>query len=140
VTWSEAFLGAIAAATLLMAFVQIGVIVAILRIARQAQETMADLQREVRPLIAKATQVAEEASRAAAITTTQAQKVDRLLTDLAVRVEETAGVVQHAIITPAREGIALVAGLKAGLAALRAFRERPRHGRTAEEEDPLFIG
>jgi len=140
VNWSEAFLGAIAAATLLMAFIQLGAIVAILRFSRQAQQTLAEVQRDVRPLIAKATQVADEASRTAAIATAQAQKIDRLLTDLSERVEETAGVVQQAIVTPAKEGLALVAALKAGLTALRGFRDRPRHGRTAEEEDPLFIG
>ena len=137
---SEIFLGVIALATMLMAIVQVGAIIAILRITRQAQESMAEVQREVRPLIAKVTQVADEASRTAAIATAQAQKIDRILTDLAGRVDETAGIVQQAIITPAKEGLALVAALKAGLTALRGFRERPRHGRHAEEEDPLFIG
>ncbi len=138
--WSETFLGIIAVATLLMALIQVGAIVAILRVARQAQQTIAEVQRDVRPLIAKATAVADEASRTATIATAQAEKIDRLLTDLAVRIDETAGVVQQAIITPAREGMAIVAALKAGLGALRGFRERPRHGRSAEEEDPLFIG
>ena len=138
-SWSEVFLGAIALATLLMAFIQVGAIVAILRITRQAQETIAEVQRDVRPLIAKVTQVAEDASRTAATASAQAQRIDRIMSDLAARVEETAGVVQQAIITPAREGMALVAALKAGLGALRAFRERPRHGH-ADEEDPLFIG
>ena len=137
---SETFLGIIAVATLLMALIQVGAIVAILRVARQAQQSIAEVQRDVRPLIAKATAVADEASRTATIATVQAQKIDRLLTDLAVRVDETAGVVQQAIITPAREGMAIVAALKAGLGALRGFRERPRHGRSADEEDPLFIG
>jgi ribosomal protein L17 len=137
---SEAFLGIIAAATLLMALIQVGAIVAMLRLARQAQQTIAEVHRDVRPLIAKATAVADEASRTATIATVQAEKVDRLLTDLAVRIDETAGVVQQAIITPAREGIAIVAALKAGFEALRGFRERPRHGRAADEEDPLFIG
>ncbi len=137
---SETFLGIIAAATLVMALIQLGAIVAILRVARQAQQSIAEVQRDVRPLIAKATAVADEASRTATIATIQAQKIDRLLTDLAVRIDETAGVVQHAIITPAREGMAIVAALKAGLGVLRGFRERPRHGRAADEEDPLFIG
>ncbi len=137
---SETFLGIIAVATLLMALIQVGAIVAILRVARQAQQSIAEVQRDVRPLIAKATAVADEASRTATIATVQAEKIDRLLTDLAVRVDETAGVVQQAIITPAREGMAIVAALKAGLGALRGFRERPRHGRSADEEDPLFIG
>jgi hypothetical protein len=140
VSVSETFLGVIALATLMMALIQIGAIIAILRVARQAQQTMTDLQRDVRPLIEKATAVAEEASRTATIATLQAQKVDRLLTDLSGRIEQTAAIVQNAIITPAREGIAIIAALKAGLAALRGLRERPRHGRTADEEDPLFIG
>ena len=137
---SETFLGIIAAATLLMALIQVGAIVAILRVARQAQQSIAEVQRDVRPLIAKATAVADEASRTATIATVQAEKIDRLLTDLAARIDETAGVVQQAIIAPAREGMAIVAALKAGLGALRGFRERPRHGRSADEEDPLFIG
>jgi len=137
---SETFLGIIAVATLLMALIQVGAIVAILRVARQAQQSIAEVQRDVRPLIAKATAVADEVSRTATIATVQAEKIDRLLTDLAVRIDETAGVVQQAIITPAREGLAIVAALKAGLGALRGFREQPRHGRSAEEEDPLFIG
>ncbi len=134
------FLGVIAAATLLMAFVQVGAIVAILRVAKQAQQTITEVHRDVRPLLDKVTAVADEASRTATIATIQAQKIDRLLTDLAVRVDQTAGVLQQAIITPAREGLAVVAALKAGLAALRGFRERPRHGRAGDEEDPLFIG
>jgi hypothetical protein len=140
VNLSETFLGVIAAATLVMAFIQVGALVAILRVAKQAQQTIAEVQRDVRPLIEKATAVADEAARTVTIATAQAQKIDRLLTDLAVRVDQTAGVVQQAIITPAREGLAIVAALKAGFGALRGLRERPRHGRAADEEDPLFIG
>ena len=139
--WSNLFLGIIAAATLVMAIVQIGLIVAVVRIGRQAQTTMTTVQQEIRPLIAKVTAVAEEASRTATIATAQAEKVDRLMTDLSRRVEETAAVVQDAIITPAREGKAIIAAVKAGLAALRGVSGmRPRNGRHAEEDDPLFIG
>jgi ribosomal protein L17 len=140
VNWSETYLAVIAVATLVMALIQVGAAIALLRIGRQAQQTMSELQRDVRPLIAKATEVATEASRSAALATVQAEKIDRLVTDLSQRVEETAVIVQRAIITPAREGMAIVAALKAGLAALQGFRERPRHNRTADEEDPLFIG
>jgi hypothetical protein len=147
VSQSELFLGVIAAATLVMALIQVGALVAIWRLARMAQQTIADVHRDVRPLIeqatvvaTKATAIADEASRTATIATIQAEKIDRLLTDLAVRVDQTADVVQRAIITPAREGLAIVAALKAVLGALRGPHERPRHGRTADEEDPLFIG
>ena len=138
--WSEVFLGIIAVATLVVAVVQVGLIVGLLRTTRQAQQILQTVHQEVKPLIAKVTAVADEAARTASIASAQAEKMDRLLTDLARRVEDTATVVQHAIVTPAREGMALVAGLKAGLAALRGFREMRERRRQAEEEDTLFIG
>jgi ribosomal protein L17 len=140
VTPSELFLGVIAVSTLIMAFVQVGAIVTILKVARQTQQTVAELQRDVKPLIAKASTVADEASRTASLVTVQAQKIDYLLTDLTQRFDQTATVVQQAIIGPAREGMAIIAALKAGLMALQGLRDRPRHSRTADEEDPLFIG
>jgi hypothetical protein len=123
-----------------MAAIQVGVIVGLLRTARQAQQIMTTIQQDVRPLIAKVTAVADEASRTAALATAQVEKIDRLVTDVARRVDETAAIVQHVIITPAREGIAIVAGLKAGVAAIRGFREMRERHRQAEEEDSLFIG
>lgn len=139
--WSDTFLGVIALATLVMAAIQIGAIIAALRLARQAKEVIASVQQEIRPLVAKANAIAEEASRTVAIATAQAQKVDRVVTDLSRRVEETAALLQDAIVRPAREGMAVVAAIKAGLGALRGLRElHPRHGRHADEEDPLFIG
>ena len=139
-TSSELFLAIIALSTLTMALVQVGAIVDILKIARQTQQAVADLQRDVQPLIARATAVADEATRTATLVTAQTQKIDRLLTDFTVRFDQTSAVVQQAIVTPAREGMALIAGLKAALGALQSMRERTRHGRGAEEEDPLFIG
>ena len=166
---SGLFLAIIAGATLVMALIQVGAIVAILRIARQAQETLASVQRDVkpllarvhevaeqarplvekataiaeeaRPLVAKANAIAEEASRTAAIATAQAKKVDELVTILSRRVDETSSVVQQAVMMPAREGIAIVAAIKAALGAFRGFNDfRGRTGRPSDEDDPLFIG
>lgn len=138
---SDLFLGVIAAATLVMALVQVGAVIAALRLSRQAQQAIQSVHQEVKPLIARAQSIAEEASRTVALATVQAQKVDRLITDLSQRVDETATVLQEAIITPAREGLAIVAAVKATLTALRGARELgTRNGRHAEEEDPLFIG
>jgi hypothetical protein len=139
--WSEIFLGVIAVATVIMALIQVGAIIAAMRLARQAQEMMASVQQDVRPLIAKVNALADEASRTVALATSQAQKVDRVVTDLSRRVEETATVLQDAIITPAREGMAIVAAIRAGLGALGGWRDlRPGHRRPSDEEDPLFIG
>lgn len=139
--WSEIFLGVIASATLIMAIIQVGAILAALRLAKQAQEMIASVQHDVRPLIAKANGIADEATRTVALATAQAEKVDSVVTDLSRRVEETAAVLQEAIITPAREGMAIVAAIRAGLGALGGWRDlRPRHRHPADEEDPLFIG
>lgn len=137
---SDLFLGIIALATLVMALIQVGAIIAAARLGRRMQQMVVSIQEEVRPLIARANSVAEEASKTASIASAQAQKIDKLVTDLTRRVDETSLVVQQAVVTPARETLALVAGLKAGLAALRGLRDfRGRPGRV-EEEDPLFIG
>ena len=138
--WSDLFLGTIAAATLIMALVQIGAIVAAARLARQAQQTLTAVHQEIRPLIAKASAVADEAARTATLASAQVQKIDRLVTDLSRRVDETATVVQQAIVAPAREGMALLAAVKAGLAALRGIGDLHRRSSRSEEEDPLFIG
>jgi hypothetical protein len=137
---NDLFLGTIAAATLVMALTQIGVIVVTARLARQAQETLTSVRNDIRPLIAKASALADEASRAAGLASAQVQKIDRLVTDLSRRVDETATIVQQAIVTPAREGVALLAAVKAGLAALRGLGDLRRSSSRSEEEDPLFIG
>ena len=139
--WAELAVGVIAFATLVMAVIQVGAIVAAVRLARQAQQVMTSMQQEVRPLIARANAIAEDASRTVALASAQAQKIDRVVTDLSRRTDETAAVLQEAIIRPAREGMAIVAGLRAALGALRGFRDlAPRQSRHADEEDPLFIG
>lgn len=152
--WDQVFLGMIAVATLVMALIQVGAIIAAARVARQAQEalgkaqqaittaqrTITSVQEDLKPLIAKANALADEASQTAALAKAQVGKVDRLVTDLSRRVDETTSIVQQAIIAPAREGLAVVAALKAGLAALRAGAEWRRRSNRAEEEDPLFIG
>lgn len=138
--WSNLFLGTIAVATLIMALVQIGVIVVASRVARQTQQTLNAVSSEIRPLIAKATAVADEAARTAALVSLQMQKIDSLITDLSRRVDETTTIVQQAIVTPAREGIAILAAFKAGLAAIRGLADLRRGSSRAEEEDPLFIG
>jgi len=138
--WSQAFLGVIAVSTALMAVMQIGALVVLARVAVQVRDIVATLQKDIRPLIGRANQIAEDASRTAALATAQAQKIDRLVTDLTRRVDETSAIVQQAIITPAREGMAIVAALKAGFGALRSMRDSRGRSAGVEEEDALFIG
>ena len=140
--WNQVFLGVIAVATAVMAIVQIGAIVVLARVAGQVQGILGTIQTDIRPLIARANVIAEEASRTATLATAQAQKIDTLLTDLTRRVDETSAVIQQAIITPAREGMAIIAALKAGFGALKGLGLRDLQGRPGgvDDEDALFIG
>jgi hypothetical protein len=138
--WNQVFLGVIAAATALMAIVQIGAIVVLARVALQVQGILAIIQTDIRPLIARANVIAEEASKTATLATAQAQKIDRLVTDLTRRVDETSAVIQQAILTPAREGMAIIAALKAGFGVLRGFRDLRGRPGGVDDEDALFIG
>jgi len=140
--WSQVFLGVIAVATLVMALVQIGAIVVLARVAGQVQSIVATIQSDIRPLIARANVIAEEASKTAVLATAQAQKIDRMMTDLTRRVDETSAVIQHAILTPAREGMAIMAAFKAGFSVLKGLGMRDMRGRHGgvDDEDALFIG
>ncbi len=137
---SQAFLGVIAVSTALMAIMQVGAIIVLARVAMQVRDIIGTLQQDIRPLIARANAIADEASKTAALATVQAQKIDRLVTELTQRVDDTSAIVQQAIITPAREGMAIFAAIKAGLAALRGMRDVRGRATGVEEEDALFIG
>lgn len=137
---NQAFLGVIAAATALMAIMQVVAFVALGRVAKQVRDVIGTLQQDIRPLIARANAIADDASKTAALAAVQAQKIDRLVTELTQRVDDTSAIVQQAIITPAREGMAIVAALKAGLMALKGMRDLRGRASGVEEEDALFIG
>jgi len=137
---SELSLGVIAAATAIMALVQIGAIVVLARVVMQLRDVATTIQQDLRPLIARANAIADEAQKTATLATAQAEKIDRLVTDLTRRVDETSVVIQNAILTPAREGMAIVAGVKAALGALRGLRDLRGRTSRVEDEDALFIG
>ena len=140
--WSQVFLGVIAVATAIMAGVQIVAIVVLARVSGQVQSIVATIQSDIRPLISRANAIAEEASKTAILATAQAQKIDRMVTDLTRRVDETSAVIQHAILTPAREGMAIFAAFKAGFNVLKGLGMRDMRGRHGgvDDEDALFIG
>ena len=76
------------------------------------------------------------------LATAQVERVDQVFTDLSKRVDQTAAVIQQALVSPAREGAALVSALRSTFAAIRGLRGNGRSGppRGVEEDDALFIG
>jgi hypothetical protein len=143
---AEIWLGIIALAVLVMAGVQVGAIVAGLRVARRVEQIATDLDTSIKPLVANLTTMSAEASRAASLAAAQVDKLDRMFNDLTARAEQTLAMAQRLIKGPATEGMAIVAGIRAAMTAIRSIREATRRRAAArsatfeEEEESLFIG
>lgn len=132
---AEIFLGVIAVATLAMAIVQVGVIVAAGLLARRMIRLVDQVQRDLQPLVDNVNAIGRDAARATAVAAAQVDRVDTMINDFVGRVEETVGGLQGA--GPARKGRAMVAAFRAAFGVLRDAR-RARH-RRGDDEDALFI-
>lgn len=137
---TDLYLALIAVAVLVMAIIQVAAVVFAARAARRIGDAVTRFEDDVRPIIRNLQTMSAEAARATATAATQVDRAERLLGDLSLRMDETLTALQKAILVPARDGMALLHGIRAALAALRSTaprRGRPSH---AEEEDALFIG
>jgi len=145
---TDVYLGLIALGVLVMATLQVVAMVAALRAARRLGEMAGRFERDVRPILANLQKVSEEAARASAQAAAQIDRLDALVAGVARRVEETAAAVQETILQPARDGLALLSGLKSIIASFREPRQarEPRDGREGRDKTPaapddeLFIG
>lgn len=139
---NDLFLGIIALATLALAVIQVGAIVYAARLARRVEDLLTRVERDVQPLLSRASAISADAARAVSLAVARVERLDKMTADVGARVDQALTQLQHAISTPARQGAALLAGLRAGFEAMRHLRRG--HGRPGsdaiEEEDALFIG
>ena len=138
-TWSQIFLGVIALATLTTAIVQVGVLIAAGLVARRIERLVDKVERELQPAFAHVNAIGRDAARAVSLATAQVERADHLFNDLAQKVEETVASVQATIVTPAREGKALLKALRAAFDVVREARRHARARHRADDEDALFI-
>lgn len=139
--WAELFLGVIALATFTMAAIQVGVIVYGVSVARRVNRLLAQVEQEMKPLAESINTIARDAARISSMASGQVERIDRLVTDLTNRVEETATTVQNSILKPLRDGVALISGIQAAIGVFRELTNRSRTPRArAEDDDALFIG
>lgn len=140
----ELFLGIIAFAVLIMALIQIGAIFAGIRLAKRVDRLATQIDQEIKPLIANLTHLSSEAARAATLAARQAERFDRMFGEMVQRVDQTLAAAQEFVTGPARQGMAIMAGVKAVLDAFKGFREATRRRTAArpvvDEEESLFIG
>ena len=136
--WQVTFLGIMAVALAVMATMQIVTALALLRATREISGAVREIRQDIRPLIDKATRMTDDAARVTALALVQVERVDRLVASLAVRIEDTVGIVQDAVIQPMKHGATVVAAFRAVLAAIREWQGRQAAAR--DDEDPLFVG
>ena len=143
---AEVLLGVIAVAVAVMAIVQVGAIVVALRVARRVDQLTGDLEASIKPLIGNLTSLSQEATRAATLATAQVERFDRIVSDLTLKVDQTLTSAQQVVRGPAREGWALVTGVRAAVSALQGLREASRRRKASrprpfeDDEESLFIG
>jgi hypothetical protein len=126
VTLDQVFLGLIAVAVLAMAAGQVVAVVLTQRAVRSFGERLNRFEHDVRPIVANLHAASEDAKRAAALATEQVERADRLFTDASRRVDNAVGIVRRAILAPARDGMAILEGIKAAFSAFRELKPRPR--------------
>jgi hypothetical protein len=138
VNWQLVWLGTIAIATVVMTATQIVLLLHTARLAKQAADATEDIRREIRPLIAKAHRIADDAGRATSLALAQVERVDRLLTTTTARIDDVIGTVHEAIVVPLKQGSAIFSMLRAAMAL---FGQGRKEGRTShEDEDAMFVG
>jgi uncharacterized protein YoxC len=139
--WSEVFLGVIAVATLLMAVIQAGTAVYGWTMLRRLDRIVSQVERDLKPLVESVNAIARDTARISSVTAGQVQRIDRLVSDLTTRVDETATTLQSAILRPLRDGAAMLSAVKAVIDLVREFPRRPAGSPTRpDDEDSLFIG
>jgi methyl-accepting chemotaxis protein len=138
--WAEVSLGVIALATLTTALVQVSVIVYGWMLARRISRLVGQIEQEMKPLADSLNAMARDAARATALAASQVERVDKMLTELTTKIEHTASTIQKSVLSPLRDGAAVMTGIRTAIEVFRELtRSRSARGRN-EEEDALFIG
>ena len=140
----ELFLGIIAFAVLLMALIQLGAIYAGIRLVRRVDQLATQLDQDIKPLLANLTALTNEAARTAALAAKQVERFDQVFSELTQREDQTLAAAQSFVTGPARQGMAILAGVSALIDSFRGLREASRRRQASrpvvDEEESLFIG
>jgi hypothetical protein len=117
---SEVFLGVIAAATLVMALIQIGLVVGGIIAVKRLNEVVARVEESAKPLLAHADELVVDTTASLAAVRAQVDRVERQAMLVLARTEQAVQRVESYLVAPAREGIAIAAGARALFSAFRA--------------------
>lgn len=140
------FLGAIATATVVMAVVQIGIIVAGARLARRVDRMVDVIETELKPALDRVNAMGGDMNRVTSLAVAQVERADQLFARVAERVDRVSVITQDAVIEPFRHGSAVIEGLRVALSVLRGTPSRSSEPSpdgmrpVTDDEEALFIG
>ena len=117
-------LAVIAAATVVMAGVQVGMFVCGVLLSRRVNRLIEVVEKEMRPVVDRVGTLSDDAARLSSLAVTRIERVDGAFERIAARLEETMKAAQDAVVEPARQGMVLAHVLRAALSALRSLNER----------------
>jgi hypothetical protein len=117
---SDVYLGVIAAATVAMALVQIGVLVAGIIAVKRMNEALVRFEDSARPVLAHVDDLVVDATASIASVRAQLDRVEQQAVHVLTRTDQAVQQVRHYLVAPAREGIALAAGARALVGGLRS--------------------
>jgi uncharacterized protein YoxC len=138
VNWELVSLATIAVMMIVMTVTQVAVLLRIARLAQQAANATEELRRELHPLLAKAHRIADDAARATSLAAGQVERLDRLITTTADRVDDMMQTIHSAVVEPLKHGSFVGTVLRAVLAV---FAKRRGPGQPSrEDEDGMFVG
>jgi methyl-accepting chemotaxis protein len=137
--WLLACLAVMAVALVAMAIGQVVLALTAARMARQANDTIQQFQRDVRPILDKVQKIADDAQRTSGLVAVQVERFDQMMESSSKRLDETLKSVQEIVSGPMRQGAAVVAAIRAAVELFRGVTEQ-RRSRGREDDDALFIG
>lgn len=116
---STLLLAIIAAATVIMAVVQIGVVICAVRLAGRVNRLAAVVENDIKPTLARVDTISTDVARMTSLASAQAERLDKMVGNLSGQVDEILAVAQDSIVTPVKQGGAFLVGLRAALLAFR---------------------
>jgi uncharacterized protein YoxC len=139
VTGEISLLTIIAVAVTVMAVAQLLSLRHIMKMAERASTAIAELQRDLAPILKNAHEASEAAARVAALAEENLARLDAVVRTTTVRVEEMVDVAHSVVTGPVRHGVALIAGLKAAWDLFTSGRQT-RDGQADHEEPGASAG
>jgi len=116
---STLLLSVIAAATVIMAVVQIGVVVFAARLAKRVSRLVDVIEHEIKPTLARVDAVSSDVARVTSLASNQAERLDQITSQLIEKIDDILTVADRSVFAPLKQGAGFLFGLRAALSVFR---------------------